>query len=44
MVCNMASKAEALDVNLAAIVQKEMMVIVEQEDKLREMIKKIVSI
>lgn len=43
MVCNMASKAEAMDVDLAAIVQKEMMVIVEQEDKLRQMIKKLVS-
>lgn len=44
MVCNMASKAEAMDVDLAAVVQKEMNVIVEQEDKLREMIKKMVSI
>lgn len=40
----MASKADAIDVDLAAIVQKEMTVIVEQEDKLREMIKKMVSI
>lgn len=44
MVCNMASKAEAMDVDLAAIVQKEMMVIVEQEDKLRQMIKRLVSL
>lgn len=44
MVCNMASKADAMDVDLAAVVQKEMIVIVEQEDKLREMIKKMVSI
>lgn len=44
MVCNMASKANAMDVDLAAVVQKEMTVIVEQEDKLRDMIKKMVSI
>uniref|UniRef100_H3CNP2 [histone H3]-trimethyl-L-lysine(4) demethylase n=1 Tax=Tetraodon nigroviridis TaxID=99883 RepID=H3CNP2_TETNG len=41
MVCNMASKAEAMDVDLAAVVQKEMIVMVEQEDKLREMIRKM---
>uniref|UniRef100_A0A674NPU1 [histone H3]-trimethyl-L-lysine(4) demethylase n=1 Tax=Takifugu rubripes TaxID=31033 RepID=A0A674NPU1_TAKRU len=41
MVCNMASKANTMDVDLAAVVQKEMTVIVEQEDKLREMIKKM---
>lgn len=39
----MASKAHAMDVDLAAVVQKEMIVMVEQEDKLREMIKKMVS-
>lgn len=44
MVCNMASKAIDMDVDLAAVVQKEMAVIVEQEDKLRDMIKKMVSI
>lgn len=44
MVCNMASKADAMDVNLAAVVQREMIVIVEQEDRLREKIKKMVSI
>eukprot|EP00066_Takifugu_rubripes_P023147 XP_011612413.1 PREDICTED: lysine-specific demethylase 5B [Takifugu rubripes] len=41
MVCNMASKANTMDVDLAAVVQKEMTVIVEQEDKLKEMIKKM---
>lgn len=44
MVCNMASKADAMDVDLAAIVQKEMIFMVEQEGKLREIIKKMVSI
>ena len=43
MVCNMASKAEAMDVDLAAVVYKEMIVMVEEEDKLREMITKMVS-
>lgn len=40
----MASKADAMDVDLAAVVHKEMIVMVEQEEKLREMIKKMVSI
>lgn len=44
MVCNMASKADVMDVDLAAVVQREMVVIVEQEEKLREMIKKMVSV
>lgn len=40
----MASKADSMDVDLAAVVQKEMIVLVEQEEKLREMTKKMVSI
>lgn len=42
MVCNMASKADTMDVDMAAILQKEIIVMVEEEEKLREMVKKMV--
>ncbi|XP_035518499.1 lysine (K)-specific demethylase 5Ba [Morone saxatilis] len=41
MVCNMACKAETMDVDLAAAVQKEMTIMVYEEEKLREKIKKM---
>uniref|UniRef100_A0A8C4E3K2 [histone H3]-trimethyl-L-lysine(4) demethylase n=1 Tax=Dicentrarchus labrax TaxID=13489 RepID=A0A8C4E3K2_DICLA len=41
MVCNMACKAETMDVDLAAAVQKEMTIMVYEEEKLRERIKKM---
>lgn len=42
MVCNMASKADTMDADMAAILQKEMIVMVEEEEKLREIVKKMV--
>uniref|UniRef100_A0A8C3A029 [histone H3]-trimethyl-L-lysine(4) demethylase n=1 Tax=Cyclopterus lumpus TaxID=8103 RepID=A0A8C3A029_CYCLU len=41
MVCNMAYKADAMDVNLASKVQKEMTVMVHEEEQLREKINKL---
>lgn len=43
MVCNMASKADTMDVDLAAAVQKEMAIMVQDEEQLREKINKMVG-
>lgn len=43
MICNMASKADTMDVDLAAAVQKEMIVMVQEEENLREKINKMVK-
>lgn len=43
MVCNMASKADTMDVDLAAAVQKEMAIMVQEEEQLREKINKMVG-
>lgn len=43
MVCNMAAKAESMDMDTAAIVQKEIIAMVQEEDKLRGKIDKLVS-
>lgn len=42
MVCNMAYKADTMDVELASAVQKEMAVMVQEEQRLREKINKMV--
>ncbi|XP_031700699.1 lysine (K)-specific demethylase 5Ba [Anarrhichthys ocellatus] len=41
MVCNMAYKADTMDVNLASTVQKEMTVMVQEEEQLREKMNKL---
>uniref|UniRef100_A0A8C9WZA5 [histone H3]-trimethyl-L-lysine(4) demethylase n=1 Tax=Sander lucioperca TaxID=283035 RepID=A0A8C9WZA5_SANLU len=41
MVCNMAYKADTMDVELASAVQKEMAVMVQEEQRLREKINKM---
>lgn len=43
MVCNMALKAETLDVVLASAVHKDMVAMIQEEQKLREKIKKMVG-
>lgn len=43
MVCNMAAKAESMDMDMAAIVQKEIIAMVQEEDELRGKIDKLVS-
>lgn len=43
MVCNMACKAGTMDVELASAVQKEMTIMVKEEEKLKEKINKMVS-
>lgn len=43
MVCNMASKADAMDMEFAAAVQKEMIAMVQEEGELREKIDKMVG-
>lgn len=43
MVCNMASKAETLDVVLASAVHKDMVAMIQEEKRLREKIKKMVG-
>lgn len=43
MVCNMAFKADTMDVDLASILQKEMTNMIKEEEELRESIKKMVS-
>lgn len=43
MVCNMASKAETLDVVLASAVHKDMVAMVHDEDKMREKVKNMVG-
>lgn len=42
MVCNMADKADTMDVDLASAVQKEMTDMVQEEEQLREKINKLV--
>lgn len=44
MVCNMASKAENMEVELASSVQKEMAVMIQEEEQLREKINAMVSV
>lgn len=43
MVCNIACKADMLDVELASTVQKEMVLMVQEEEKLRGKIERMVS-
>lgn len=43
MVCNMASKAETMDVDLAVAVQKDMAIMVQEEEQLREKMNKMVG-
>lgn len=43
MVCNMASKADTMEVELAAAVQREVLIMVQEEETLREKINKMVS-
>lgn len=43
MVCNMACKADTMDVDLASAVQKEMTIMVQEEEELRQKINKLVS-
>uniref|UniRef100_A0A8C6WV08 [histone H3]-trimethyl-L-lysine(4) demethylase n=1 Tax=Neogobius melanostomus TaxID=47308 RepID=A0A8C6WV08_9GOBI len=43
MVCNMASKAESLDVVLASAVHKDMVLMIREEQELRDRVKKMVS-
>ena len=43
MVCNMASKANSLDVVLASAVQKDMSTMIREERDLREKVRKMVS-
>lgn len=42
MVCNMASKANTLDVVLASAVHKDMVIMIREEQELREKVKKMV--
>lgn len=42
MVCNMAMKAETLDVVLASAVHKDMVAMIQEEESLREKVKKLV--
>lgn len=42
MVCKMASKADTMDVALASAVQKDMAVMLQEEDKLRDKVSKMV--
>ncbi len=44
LVCNMAYKANTMDVELASTVQNEMVIMVQEEEKLREKVNKMVSI
>lgn len=43
MVCNMALKADRLDVVLASAVHKDMVAMIQEEEKLRENVKKMVG-
>lgn len=43
MVCNMASKANTLNVVLASAVHKDMLVMIREEQELREKVKKMVG-
>ena len=43
LICNMALKAETMDVDLASAVQREGTVMIQEEEKLREKINKMVS-
>lgn len=43
MVCNMACKADSLEIDLASAVQKEMSVMVQEEQELREKVNNMVS-
>lgn len=44
MVCNMAMKAETLDVVLASAVHKDMVAMIRDEGNLRETVKKLVGL
>lgn len=43
MVCNMAFKADTMDVDLASTVHEDMIIMVREERDLREKMKKMVS-
>lgn len=43
MVCNMALKADTLDMVLASAVHKDMVVMIREEQELREKVKKMVG-
>lgn len=43
MVCNMASKADTLNVVLASAVNKDMLIMIREEQELREKVKKMVG-
>lgn len=43
MICNMAAKAEKLDVVLASAVHKDIVLMISEEKVLREQIRKLVS-
>lgn len=43
MTCNMAAKADYMDVDLASAVEKDMSTMVQEEEELREKIIKLVS-
>lgn len=43
MVCNMAMKAETLDVVLASAVHKDLVAMIQEEESLREKMKKLVN-
>lgn len=42
MVCKMASKIDSLDVVLASAVQKDMAIMIEEEERLRDKVHKMV--
>lgn len=44
MVCNMAMKADSLDVVLASAVQKDMQSMIKEERELRDKVRKLVSV
>lgn len=44
MVCNMASKADTLDVVLASAVHKDMVAMIQEEQTLRDKVKKMVGL
>lgn len=43
MICNMATKVDMMDVDLVSAVQKEMTIMVQEEEKLREKMGRMVS-
>lgn len=43
MICNIACRADILDVDLAAAVHKDMTIMIQEEEDLRQKVKKMVS-